>query len=375
MNLRDLPLLTRMGRRHLATIVPEALYLSTGIDLTRPTLIGASVTNRCNYKCLQCACWRMKPEIEMAVDQWKAGLEGLREYLGRYRIQFVGGEPFVKRGFLDIVEHCRRLGVDFGVMTNGSAFVNRRVVERFVKAGPILVSISVDGPTAELHDRLRGQPGSLKAIEAGIRNLRELRKEHDGAFPIRIKATLNARNYRTAPAIVDWAAAQGATSIDFEPVREWTEETRGELWPTLDDCDELEGVVDELLQMQAAGGPIETSKHKLRSMPDHFRRHTPSPEVQVCRIGLRAFSINPQGLVSNCHYFEPIGDLTRQSAREIWTGEQAREIRSQTVACTRGCSYGCYATKPVLHTIKRGVKVFARPVVEPTPRVEAAPGT
>lgn len=375
MNIESLSLLARMGRRHLSTIVPEALYMSAGIDLTRPTLVGASVTNRCNYKCLQCACWRMEPEPEMSLEQWTAGLASLREYLGRYRIQFAGGEPFVKKGFLEILEFCGREGVDFGVITNGSAFVSRRVVDRFVKAGPLLVTISVDGPTPELHDRLRGSSGSLKAIEAGIRNLREARKTHDRSFPIRIKTTLNASNYRTAPEIVRWAAAQGATSIDFEPIREWTDETRGALWPTTDECDGLEVVVSELLRMQAAGAPIETSCHKLRGMPDHFRRLPPTPEVEVCRIGLRAFSISPQGVVSNCHHLEPIGDLTRQSAREIWTGERAREVRRRTVACTRGCSYGCYATKPIPHTIRRGLKVFARPVVEPSSQVEAAAGS
>ncbi|OJW14710.1 MAG: hypothetical protein BGO49_17130 [Planctomycetales bacterium 71-10] len=367
----DLALIARLGLRHLSTVAPEALYLRTGVDVTRPTEIRALLTDRCNYACLQCGCWR-RPEVdEMPAEGWIRAIESLGEFLGRYRIQFVGGEPFVKKGFLDILECCRRNRIDFGVITNGSAFKNLRVVERFVAAGPAHVEISVDGPTPELHDRLRAAPGSLAAITAGIRNLREARAAAGRSFPIRIKSTLNAANFRTAPDLVRWAEDRGATSIDFEPLRGWTEEARGELWPTAAECDEMEGVIAELLAMQARGARIETSTYRLLRMPDHFRRLKVEPEVGTCRIGLRVYSIDPRGRVTSCGDFGAIGDASRQSAREIWTGEAARALRAETVACTKGCPYGCMASRPILPTISRGLKVFMRPAPAPTP--EAGP--
>ena len=294
----------------------------------------------------------------MSIDQWKRGLASIKEFIGPYRIQFVGGEPFVKKGFLDLLEFCRAEALDFGVITNGSAFTNDRIVERLVAARPMKLEISVDGPTAEIHDRLRGAPGSLEAIEAGVRNLRRAHREAGVSFPIRIKPTLNSANFRTMPALVRWTVDHGATSIDVAPNREWTEESKTELWLSAEETVELESVVAELLQMKAEGWPIETSEHHLRNMPDHFRRRKVPPEVATCRIGLRVFSINPQGLVKSCGLFQPLGDLSHQSAHEIWTGPVAEEVRRQTTACDRGCPYGCAATKPIVHTIQRGLMVF-----------------
>jgi MoaA/NifB/PqqE/SkfB family radical SAM enzyme len=354
----DLAMMGRLGLRQLSSILPEALYLSTGIDLTRPTEIRASVTVRCNYKCLQCGCWRFEPSPEMSIAQWEMVLASIKEFCGPYTIQFVGGEPFVKKGFLDLLEFCREQSIDFGVITNGSAFASDRVVGRFVAARPLKVDISVDGPTPEIHDRLRGIPGSLAAIVAGIRKLRDTRSALGVSFPIRIKPTLNSVNFRAMPDLVAWAVEEGATSIDIEPIREWTDESKRELWLSPQEIADLQLVVSELLRMKAGGAPIETSEHKLRHLPDHFRRLNVTPEVATCRIGMRVFSIDPSGIVSCCGEFMPLGDLTRQSAREVWTGQVAQEVRRGTVNCGKGCPYGCNSTKPIFHTIKRGLMVF-----------------
>src|SRR5262249_1251066 len=70
--------INRMAMRQLSAVIPEVLYLHTGIDFTRPTEIRASLTERCNYKCLQCACWRFERMREMSIDQWKTALASLR---------------------------------------------------------------------------------------------------------------------------------------------------------------------------------------------------------------------------------------------------------------------------------------------------------
>ncbi len=103
---------------------------------------------------------------------------------------------------------------------------------------------------------------------------------------------------------------------------------------------------------------MRTSEHSLRGMPNHFRRLKVAPEVSTCRIGLKLFSISPEGIVKTCGEFKAVGDLTRQSAREIWTGEIAQDVRRGTVACRNGCPYGCFSTKPIVYTIKRGLMLF-----------------
>jgi hypothetical protein len=69
----DFRLVARLGARQVSSLLREAVYLGTDIDVTRPSEIRASVTTRCNYKCLQCASWRLVPPMEMTIDQWKKG--------------------------------------------------------------------------------------------------------------------------------------------------------------------------------------------------------------------------------------------------------------------------------------------------------------
>jgi len=173
-----------------------------------------------------------------------------------------------------------------------------------------------------------------------------------------IKPTLNSVNFRAMPELVTWAVKHGATTIDIQPMREWTDETKGELWISEVDLGDLEEVISELLGLKAAGAPLETSEHSLRGMPDHFRRLKVAPEVSTCRIGLRRFSISPEGIVNTCSEFKALGDLKHQSAREIWNGEIAKDVRRGSVACRIGCPYGCYSTKPTVQTIKSGLMVF-----------------
>jgi len=354
----DVGTVLRLGVRQLSTMLPEAAYLSTGFDVTRPTEIRASVTDRCNYKCLQCACWRFEDQDELSIDQWKAAFRSLKKFLGSYRVQFVGGEPFVKRGFLDLLEFCREESIDFGVITNGSAFASDRLVERFVKVGLLKVEISVDGPSPEIHDSLRGTPGSLAVISAGIRRLCDARQRLGIHFPIRIKATLNAVNFRSMPKLVEWAASHGATTIDIEPIREWTDESKTSLWPQVADLDDLHHVLTELIRLKTGGASLETSEHKIRGMLAHFRREKVEPEVSTCRVGLRTIGIDSKGIVRSCSHFAPLGDISRQSAREIWTGATARKLRREMVACRRGCVYGCQASKSLLERARRGLMVF-----------------
>lgn len=350
--------MVRAGLRHLGVLAPEALYLETGIDLTRPTEIRARLTERCNYKCLQCACWRFDPKREMTIDQWKSAFTSLLEFLGPFTVQFVGGEPFVKKGFLDLLEFCSERSIDFGVITNGSAFSSDRVVERFVAARPFKVEISVDGPTPELHDRLRGVPGSLASITRGIGKLRSAQSRLGVKFPLRIKTTLNAVNLRAMPEMVAWAESRGADSLDIEPIQKWTLESQTELWPQPDDVDDLRAVVARLIEMRAAGARIETPARKLSTFADHFLEGEAAKSTDVCRIGLRVFGIDFDGRVESCSKFGKLGDLKVESAREIWTGAAARSLRGEMAACREGCTYGCRATKPTIESLKRGLMIF-----------------
>ena len=248
--------LARFGLRRLRQEAREALCLRGGPDRTRPLQIRATVNERCNFRCRYCEFWRMEryaPEIE--VDQWCEALVSLREFVGRYSIQFSGGEPFLKRGFYDLLEWCGSHGVDWGVITNGSTLtpVNAR---RIAAARPLNVDISVDAADASVHDAVRGVQGSREQLAVGIGHLIAARTELGLDFVVRIKTTVHRLNVWQLPEIVDWAVAVGADLVDFSPVAPWSPEVETQLWVEEDDrpvdCTEARWRADRNQRAQAA---------------------------------------------------------------------------------------------------------------------------
>src|ERR1700674_1618348 len=96
--------LVSLGAKHVRNALSEELYLRTGRDVTRPASIFAEVIERCNYKCRYCDYWR-RPNYrdEMSIDEWQEALLSLKEFIGAYHVEFAGGEPYIKKGFLDLV--------------------------------------------------------------------------------------------------------------------------------------------------------------------------------------------------------------------------------------------------------------------------------
>lgn len=345
----------------LRSAVAEQAYLSTGLDYSRPTSIMANINEVCNYRCPMCMHWR--PEFarhsELSVDQWKNALASLREFLGSYLIAFLGGEPFIKPGFLDILEYCHESGISFTTTTNGSLLLRGDTIRRLVNAAPVHLNISVDGPTADIHDRSRGVAGAFEKIEHAIHAIRAEQQRTGQHFPIRIKPTVHLWNFRSMPSMVEWVQRIGADTVDFEPMREWTTESIRDMWIGPNQINDLDRVIQELIAQKRAGAPIETSERRLTGMPNHFGGGNVEPEVTPCRVGLRRFAIAPNGDVTTCWFYDPIGNMVQQSARDIWTGAVGRRRRQETVACKKACAYSCMAQKPLKNLFERGQLLLA----------------
>ena len=359
-------LLSRTGKQIVQESL-EALYLKTGLDATRPIAIRGQITERCNYRCRYCNFWRQEsyPE-EMTIEEWQNALLSLKSFIGSYIIQFSGGEPFIKPGFVDLLEFCHREKIGWGVITNGSAF-NRRTVERVVAAGPTNIDISVDAATPDIHDFVRGVPGSLDRITRAIELLRSQRQQQDLDFPIRLKPTVHRLNFRYLPQLVEWAQQVGASTIDFSPVRTLLHpsEIETELWLNdRKDIETLRDVVETLVTMKQQGAPIETSTGKLRGLPDHFAGNSVYHGVSPCRVGLRQYCIRPTGDVRVCWFYPTIGNVKTQEAKEIWYSHTTQELRSQMVSCTKfgsvACANSCLTHRSFSQEVKRGLLMLKR---------------
>jgi MoaA/NifB/PqqE/SkfB family radical SAM enzyme len=350
-----------LAARHVRNGLAEEVYLHTGQDFTRPVTIYGTVNEVCNYKCGYCECWRRAEyEQELTIDEWQNAILSLKEFLGQFHIQFSGGEPYIKKGFVDLLRFCHEQGVSWGVITNGSAYLSDNIVKQTVAAQPLNINISIDSKRPEVHDRSRGIDGSLERVVKGIRKIADARAAAGQSFPIVIKPVVHRLNFRYLTEMVEWVQEIGATVISFQPVDRWTPETYGDLWITEQkDMDELARVRDELVAMKRAGAPILNSELILGAWEKHFREEKAPPEYMPCRVGMRNFFIRPNGDVELCWFYKRVGNVKTMTAREIWYGEEARGRRKETVECDSLCLFTCLSHKTLGDKVKMGLTLIS----------------
>ena len=186
-----------------------------------PLLRDAKIklTSRCNLRCVMCKYWRTEREDTLSSERWRAVFGELAE-LGCRKVHFSGGEVFLRRDFLDLAEAAIARGLKVNVTTNGT-LIDRAAARRLAASGINRVSISLDGPTARVHDAVRGQ---AQAFRRSVRTIRRLRAH--GLKRVRINFVVMRSNYRRLPAMVRLAGALGAEELLPMPVDEKTPRNR-----------------------------------------------------------------------------------------------------------------------------------------------------
>lgn len=137
-----------------------------------PAPIGAKLEllYACNLRCS--FCYTDSPRHTIAGtaalddDQWRQIAREAIEF-GIVEVVITGGEPLMRGELaLELVETFAEAGVGITLNSNGW-FLDDAIADRLAEVPGLVVDISIDGPTAEIHDAGRGVPGSWRrAIEA-----------------------------------------------------------------------------------------------------------------------------------------------------------------------------------------------------------------
>jgi len=348
--------LAALAVKHFEGAIAEEIYLKTGYDMTKPTIFYGEINERCNIKCRYCAYWRLPKYVtEMTIEEWKRGLVSIKDFVGKFSINFSGGEGFLKPGFLDLIAWCTEKGIPAGLTTNGTALTQKNA-EKLVAARPMNLNISIDSAKAEVNDYQRGYKGLLEKVTKGIKYVVAERERQGASFPIIIKPAVTSLNFRDLPELLEWTKAIGATCLYPQPLSKWTPETYDELWIKEKDLPELDAMVQRLIDLKRAGEPIMTPEPVLRLMSDHFRDKKAPPDSMPCRVGLRNCFILANGDVYMCQRgFPSVGNLKTQTLREIWYSDKAKEVRKHTTECERLCLGTCLSPKSLTDKVKMGL--------------------
>lgn len=273
-----------MRAAHLA-----AHYLRHRFRSLHPFEVQAVLLNACNLKCHYCRCPEMKTAL-MTTAEWREIVRGLATF-GTLRIKFQGGEPTLRKDFVEITGEARRAGLVTAAITNGS----------FIAANPSLldeldeVVVSLDALTEARHDRIRGagsHANAMRALElARSRNLR-----------VYINMVVHRHTLEELEPMLDFCEARGirlnAQAVMFGHA--YQDSTAVAL--RLSDEDER-AMYRQLAAWKRAGRALmfaASSYERTSRWPDFTVLTTPSDGPSSCMAGRFYVHIEPNGDVHPC---------------------------------------------------------------------------
>jgi len=319
-------------------------------------LVAWEVTRSCNLSCVHCRASAERGPYPGELDTLKclSILDQISE-VGSPIVILTGGEPLLRKNIFEIARHGTDKGLRMVMATNGT-LLNPDVTEKMNQSGIQRVSISLDGATAETHDRFRQVDGAFKGSLEGVEELKR------AGIEFQINTTVTRHNLGEVPGLLDLAVKMGAAAHHLFL-----------LVPT--------GRARELVDQEIEAREYEELLHWFYNMRDqvplhlkatcapHYYRilrqeaHARGEKVTFETYGLDAVTrgclggtafcfISHDGIVQPCGYLElKCGDLKESSFEEVWEGSevflQLRDFNAYEGKCGR-CEYlrvcgGCRA--------------------------------
>jgi radical SAM protein len=163
-------------------------------------------TRACDLACLHCRAEAIK---------WRHPLElSTRESLqlvdqvsqcGNPLFVLTGGDPMKRPDLLQVIPYAVQKGLRVAMTPSGTPLMTRQAVTQLKEAGLSRLAVSLDGSTAEIHDRFRQVPGSygwtMNCIDYA----------HEVNLPVQINTTVSRHNLANLEAIADFLLTKNIT--------------------------------------------------------------------------------------------------------------------------------------------------------------------
>ncbi len=343
--------------------------------------VSLRITDFCNLRCHTCGQWGDRGFLrgqdlkefkkrEVPASRYIEVFEDLKRHGHRPLLYLWGGEPMLYEGALEVIDAATKLGFPTSIATNGTRIAS--FAERLVKAPLFLMQVSIDGPTAAIHNRARpgvGGADNFADIRAGLAAVQQARKAHRSGLPlIASLTTISRENYRHLLEIyeafrdkvdlfvfylawwIDKDRAQAheddfSRRFGFKPTRPWG--WVGDWQP--DDYRELNRQLEELQHRSRAWSappvtiiPPFLGEADLRT---YYTDHRANFGFNRCLSIFQVVEVNSNGDLSPCRDYHDyvVGNLKEKTITELWNSEAYKKFRRSLAkeglmpVCSRCC--------------------------------------
>ena len=190
-----------------------------------PKLLMLSPTDYCNLSCR--TCWRLKKDAKFSQPSFNFLKKIIRDAKGM-GVEIIdltgGGEPFIRKDILELMEFIKKLGMK-GTITTNSTLIKRDDIKSIIDMGWDEINFSLDGSTAEINDHIRGKGSYKKVLDA----IGQFQENNGNSKPVlRLSFTITRTNLDDIPNYIKLAKNLGIRNINFSTLFEWN--SNKEFW-------------------------------------------------------------------------------------------------------------------------------------------------
>ena len=200
------------------------------IPKTGPSEFQFEVGNPCNHRCN--FCWNWSYDMLDNNGQWEGWknwakqtfdletyisiVDDLKELGGCELISISGGgEPFIIKDIMKMIEYTKNLGFNLKIFTNFSR-VNLKDIDNFIKWGVDRFEINISAGTEETYCKIRKlKSKDWNLLIDNLTYLNEKRKELNLLSPIKYVVIVTKENIEEIDEIFELAIKLGCCFIDF----------------------------------------------------------------------------------------------------------------------------------------------------------------
>jgi AdoMet-dependent heme synthase len=155
-----------------------------------PFIVIWEVTRACQLKCVHCrADAQLTPDPRELTHAEGINLIDQIYEMDNPMLVFSGGDCMMREDLFELADYAVKKGMRVSMTPSATPNVTKEKMQRAKEVGLSRWGLSLDAPTAEIHDKFRGVPGSFDLTIEKIKYLNEL------GMPLQINTVISRYNY------------------------------------------------------------------------------------------------------------------------------------------------------------------------------------
>jgi MoaA/NifB/PqqE/SkfB family radical SAM enzyme len=373
--------MSQLGWDHLTPEDKAAILkgVEDGVAYGGPYHVELHPQDRCNIDCFFCSTAALRGKDEIPMPRFEEMLGELKE-MGTRAIRLAGGgEPLFHRRIEDFLRAIEKSGLPIENITTNGVLLRPNIAELLVgTCEQVTVSLNTADATTYGAMMQTNEKNFQRVVDnlGGLVTAKRRRKKKNPH--VKVQFLIWRENFRQIPEMYRLARAAGVDSILYNGLAGLAPDQM----MTAAETEEMLGLYEELLRVdeyrkidvinsfeQDISGRVmqigrkigeERSEQSaarrlvklvtrndftLREKVDHFRRTRSLRKVReaneglgtYCLIGWHSMLVRSTGLVAPCCLLqgEELGNIYRQSVRDVWYGEPYQRFRRELARIMR----------------------------------------